>query len=803
MPVYHVNNESVPNVMEQANSFLETDNPSFVLFHMNGCGPCSQTLPEWKRLENDYGDDELVGVIDVEMSKLNDVRNEKLKDGVMGFPTMRYVRNGVCENYEDCAGITPDRSYDSFKKWIVMKEKNKTKLQKRLGLGIDMLGGKKRRTRKHKNARGGGGCMSTGACMSTEPDEYSSRVFSRKKVHWDTGKIESESGKTPYTIDSVDEFKRNHESPPDKTIFGSKEWFDSYSSAGGKSKKTTQPGKLGGKRKTRKSTKTKKRRKPRSKKQKGGNIYSELLRAMLLQIGEYGPREGDWEAVKRLLDQGADINKAMDDGTTPLYIASYKGHVEVVRFLAERGADINKADNGGWSPLLIASQNGHAEVVSILVDGGADINQVEGEGATPLLIASVYDHVEVVRILTEKGADINKADNDGATPLFAASVEGDVEVVRILAERGADINKADKYVYTPLYAASQAGHVDVVRFLTEKGADINKADNDGATPLFAASVYDHVEVVRILTEKGADINKADNDGITPLSIAVSEGYTEIVNILKPYIQIPVMTEEEFKTCDKNNEEKITCGITLDVLNRKNAVKPEVETEVDPNGNAIVVVDNNQCFERSALQEWLKIQKIHPLTRKKITNKWINKWYPLGVNALYSAQTGGKKRRTRKHINARGGGADADKDDRNAMSSSKVFLRKNFLKKVDWDTSNIESESEKTSPTTDSTIKSNDGVNTGGKSKKTTKRRKVTKRRQTIKRKPRKKPYNKKRQTKRRSARSRSRKSRTTRHKKMGRRRTRGGSSSVRDELGEVASIAMDGVADTAGVAVVV
>ena len=52
-------------------------------------------------------------------------------------------------------------------------------------------GGKKRRTRKHKNARGGGACMSTGK----KPDEHSSRVFSRKKVHWDTGKIRSESGK--------------------------------------------------------------------------------------------------------------------------------------------------------------------------------------------------------------------------------------------------------------------------------------------------------------------------------------------------------------------------------------------------------------------------------------------------------------------------------------------------------------------------------------------------------------------------------------------------------------------------------
>ncbi len=154
MPVYHVNSESSPTAMEQANSFLETDKPSFVLFHMNGCGPCSQTLPEWKRLENDYSDNELVGIIDVEMSKLNDVHNEKLKDGVVGFPTMRYVRNGVCENYEDCTGITPDRSYGSFKEWIAMKEKSKAKLQKRLGLGIDMLGGKKRRrSRKSRTTR--------------------------------------------------------------------------------------------------------------------------------------------------------------------------------------------------------------------------------------------------------------------------------------------------------------------------------------------------------------------------------------------------------------------------------------------------------------------------------------------------------------------------------------------------------------------------------------------------------------------------------------------------------------------------
>jgi ankyrin repeat protein len=44
-----------------------------------------------------------------------------------------------------------------------------------------------------------------------------------------------------------------------------------------------------------------------------------------------------------LLEQGADIDKAMDDGATPLIMASQEGHVEVVSMLLEQGADIDKA----------------------------------------------------------------------------------------------------------------------------------------------------------------------------------------------------------------------------------------------------------------------------------------------------------------------------------------------------------------------------------------------------------------------------------------------------------------------------
>ena len=64
----------------------------------------------------------------------------------------------------------------------------------------------------------------------------------------------------------------------------------------------------------------------------------------------------------------ADANKANDNGETPLYIASYNGHVEVVKVLAESGADINKADSDGLTPLEVARSENHTDVIEILLE---------------------------------------------------------------------------------------------------------------------------------------------------------------------------------------------------------------------------------------------------------------------------------------------------------------------------------------------------------------------------------------------------------------------------------------------------
>ena len=43
-----------------------------------------------------------------------------------------------------------------------------------------------------------------------------------------------------------------------------------------------------------------------------------------------------------LLDQGADVESAKNDGWTPLHIAAEKGHMEVIIFMVSRGAQADQ-----------------------------------------------------------------------------------------------------------------------------------------------------------------------------------------------------------------------------------------------------------------------------------------------------------------------------------------------------------------------------------------------------------------------------------------------------------------------------
>ena len=58
-----------------------------------------------------------------------------------------------------------------------------------------------------------------------------------------------------------------------------------------------------------------------------------------------------------------------------MYIAAQNGNAKATQLLISHGADVNKARNNGTTPLSIAVQNGHTEVVKELLAANADPEQ--------------------------------------------------------------------------------------------------------------------------------------------------------------------------------------------------------------------------------------------------------------------------------------------------------------------------------------------------------------------------------------------------------------------------------------------
>lgn len=92
-------------------------------------------------------------------------------------------------------------------------------------------------------------------------------------------------------------------------------------------------------------------------------------------------RAGDVSAVGRALDGGIDLQRSdARFNIRPLHWGSLVGHEETVSLLIERGADVNLANDDGNTPLHAAAFLGHSSVVEILLNAGADANALNREG---------------------------------------------------------------------------------------------------------------------------------------------------------------------------------------------------------------------------------------------------------------------------------------------------------------------------------------------------------------------------------------------------------------------------------------
>jgi ankyrin repeat protein len=246
------------------------------------------------------------------------------------------------------------------------------------------------------------------------------------------------------------------------------------------------------------------------------------------------------EAVRLLLDAGADVSVRNEKGATPLHSAlshcygDSAATVVTVKALIAAGSDVNAVNNKGTSVLeLGASSINCLTIVRMLLDAGADARR----GGV-----SLFDHAmrrnedgRLLEMLAEAGADINAVDKDGNTACHRLVYRSIGLLVTTMVRLGAKVDVANKQGKTPMsnllsrYVKPEACAIVT---LLDGGANANSTNVDGVSVCHFASRLGDLNLMELLINKyGANINCTTREGETPLMIAVGKDDIKMVSML--------------------------------------------------------------------------------------------------------------------------------------------------------------------------------------------------------------------------------------------------------------------------------
>jgi uncharacterized protein len=146
------------------------------------------------------------------------------------------------------------------------------------------------------------------------------------------------------------------------------------------------------------------------------------------------------DKLKEFLDRGGSPNRY-------LHAAINAGSIDAVKMMLDRGANVNLVGEDGITPVMLSARLTYrvgVKMTQLLIDKGANVNDKASKGSTPLMfgtlcVASHYqdEYVKVTRLLIKSGAKVNVKNNKGDTPLSLAKSGGWKKIVAVLKKAGA------------------------------------------------------------------------------------------------------------------------------------------------------------------------------------------------------------------------------------------------------------------------------------------------------------------------------------------------------------------------------
>lgn len=145
-------------------------------------------------------------------------------------------------------------------------------------------------------------------------------------------------------------------------------------------------------------------------------------------------KKGNYSSAKKYLSEGFDINSKDCRGTPILNLSVRDGKMEAVKFLIENGADLNCiSSDRGYTPLMDAIFCGFDDLALYLCSKkNCDANVVSKEGQTAIILAVGSEKTKVCAELAKIGADVDFPDSMGMSAYGYATLFKKTEIASVL-----------------------------------------------------------------------------------------------------------------------------------------------------------------------------------------------------------------------------------------------------------------------------------------------------------------------------------------------------------------------------------